>query len=60
MKRVVELQKRRMISGYLKDDKFDTPAAIQRIMASPRRVFQQEPAETNALGGHKPSNTTLA
>ena len=58
MKRVAELQKRRMISGYLNDDKFDTPAAIQRIMASPRRGQDQEPTESHAIGGQKPLNTT--
>lgn len=43
VKRVAELQKQRIRSGYIIEEKFhETPANIQRIMASPRRNFTQE------------------
>ena len=41
LKQVAELQKRRIVSGYLTDDKFDTPVGMQRTMASPRRAAIQ-------------------
>ena len=32
------MQKRRNVTGYLRDDIFETPVGVQRQMASPRRI----------------------
>lgn len=47
-KRVAELQKQRVVSGYLRDDKFETSPALQRVLASPSRTIASSPIGMNA------------
>ena len=39
VKKVAELQKRRMVSGYVRDEMFETSPSTQRVMASPARAI---------------------
>ena len=41
VKKVAELQKRRMVSGYVRDEMFETSPATQRVLASPARAPPQ-------------------
>ena len=54
VKRVTELQKRRNVSGYLRDDTFETSLGVQRILASPRR------GESSPLGNISKMSTHTA
>ena len=38
VKRVTEMQKQRLVSGYLNDDKYEISPQVQRILNSPRRA----------------------
>ena len=39
VKRVAEMQKRRQVSGYLRDDMFETSPSIHRLISrSPKRA----------------------
>ena len=46
--RVTEMQKRKMVSGYLNDDIFEVPPAVERIMNSPKRTRPNMPDGTAA------------
>ena len=50
IKIVEELQKRRQVSGYLKDDTFETSPATQRIINSPRRAASIGGGPNSMLG----------
>ena len=41
--RVTEMQKRKMVSGYLNDDIFEVSPAVERIMNSPKRARPNMP-----------------
>ena len=45
VKRVAEMQKRRIVSGYLQDEMFETSPSVQRMISkSPNRASLNEPS----------------
>ena len=60
-KRVAELQKQRVVSGYLRDDKFETSPALQRVLASPSRTINSSPigGTTNQTGTALPEQKSI-
>ena len=59
IKRVQELNKQRMVSGYLNDDKFDPSPTVTRMLASPARARAAEAGEGEGGQDEKPPQTDI-